>query len=273
MSDILDRIVAHKRGEVQERQARVPVQALEAFPLFPRTCCSLRAALSAPGATGIIAEFKRRSPSKGVIHGSADVTEVTGDYVRYGATGLSVLTDQTFFGGADEDLACARQQNVPVLRKDFVIDPYQVLEAKAIGADVVLLIAECLDKKQVDDLASLARSLGMEVLLEMHSEAQLDKWSPAVSLAGVNNRDLKTFRVDIDRSVRLAEQLPAGVPRIAESGISDPLVVDRLRGEAGFSGFLIGEHFMKEASPGAALRDFVGRLALPAPAPGTGAQR
>ncbi|GAA4312839.1 indole-3-glycerol phosphate synthase TrpC [Compostibacter hankyongensis] len=257
--NILDKIVARKRQEVAERKEVTTVAALERSPRFGRQPLSLKAALKDADKTGIIAEFKRKSPSKGMINAEATVRRVTADYCRYGAAGLSVLTDEHFFSGALADLEAARDNELPILRKDFVIDDYQVVEAKAFGADVILLIAECLSAAEVNRLAQLARSLDMEVLLEMHSEAQLDKISPAVSLVGINNRDLTTFTVDLARSVALAGKLPADMPRIAESGIDDVAVVRHLR-QAGFNGFLMGEYFMKQPDPGAAFRDFAARL-------------
>lgn len=260
MSNILDTIVAFKRKEVADRKEQCPVQELEARTAFSRGCFSLKESLSDKTKTGIIAEFKRKSPSKGLINNQSAVTDVTKKYVAYGASGLSVLTDQHFFGGRDSDVEAARAVNdIPILRKEFIIDDYQLIEAKAIGADVILLIAECLSKQEVARLASLARSLGMEVLLEMHSKGQLDKVAPHVSLIGINNRDLTTFKVNIDRSIELAALLPEDMPKIAESGISRPETIRRMR-DAGFTGFLVGERFMKEEDPGEAFGKFVEQL-------------
>lgn len=260
MSNILDTIVAHKRKEVADRKDRTAVKALEARPTFSRTCFSLKESLGNHTKTGIIAEFKRKSPSKGVINNQSAVADVTKKYAAYGASGLSVLTDQHFFGGSDSDVEEARIVNdIPILRKEFIIDDYQVIEAKAIGADVVLLIAECLLKESVARLAALARSLGMEVLLEMHSKEQLDKVAPDVTLVGINNRDLTTFKVDIDRSIRLASLLPDDMPKIAESGISHPATIRKMS-EAGFDGFLIGERFMKAEDPGEAFGNFIRQI-------------
>jgi indole-3-glycerol phosphate synthase len=260
MKNILEEIVAYKRTEVAARKEEVTAEALVSAPGFSRKCFSLAESLRDPARSGIITEFKRRSPSKGVINASATVEDVTTKYTRYGASGLSVLTDAHFFGGGSEDLGKARSFNrIPILRKDFVVDAYQVMEAKAMGADVILLIAECLTKQEVAKLASQARELHLEVLLEMHSEAQLDKLSPDVTLVGINNRDLTNFQVDIDRSISLAGKLPATLPKIAESGIDDPETVVRMR-QAGFSGFLMGEHFMKHADPGEAFRRFVEKV-------------
>jgi indole-3-glycerol phosphate synthase len=260
MTHILDTIVRHKRSELAALREARPVEMLESSPGFSRKCVSLAASVRDSRTTGIIAEFKRRSPSRGAIHESADVTEVTRGYARYGASGLSVLTDAHFFGGSTTDLETARSVNrIPILRKDFVVDPYQVYETKAMGADVMLLISECLSAREVRSLAALARELGLEVLLEMHTERELDKLCPEITMVGINNRDLKTFRVDIERSIQLAEKLPLSLPRIAESGIGDPGVLMRMR-EAGFDGFLMGEHFMKQQKPQEAFRDFVARI-------------
>jgi indole-3-glycerol phosphate synthase len=256
MSNILETIVVHKKKEVAERRNKIPVKELAASPSFTRKCFSLSNVLKNSKAPGIIAEFKRCSPSKGMINEQAKVEDVTTKYTQYGAAGLSVLTDNHFFKGTDEDLVKARSLNeIPILRKDFVVDLFQVLEAKSLGADVILLIAECLTKREIEDFTLIAKLLGMEVLLEMHSEPQLDKYVPDIKLVGINNRDLKTFKVDIQQSIKLAEKLPADVCKIAESGINDPAVVVQLK-EAGFNGFLIGEYFMKQQDPGEAFRKF-----------------
>lgn len=263
MSNILETIVAYKKKELALRQTRVPVNELEKAPGFAYGCLSLEGFIRNPLKTGIIAEFKRCSPSKGTINETATVEEVTTKYAAYGASGLSILTDEHFFKGSTEDLEKARSLNqVPILRKDFIIDPYQVIEAKAMGADVMLLISECLTKAEVGALAKQARELGMGVLLEMHTEAQLDKISPDVTLVGINNRDLTTFQVDIARSIRLAEKLPLAMPKIAESGIDDPQTIRRLK-EAGFDGFLMGEYFMKQVDPGEAFNEFVKKVSGP----------
>lgn len=242
-----------------ERKAIVPVSELEKAILFSRVPLSLRGYLTDPQRTGIIAEFKRRSPSKGVINDRVDPATVTRAYAAHGASCLSVLTDGHFFGGSVEDLQQARVNEIPILRKDFTIDPYQVLEAKAIGADVILLIAACLEPEQVKSLAGLARSLGMEVLLEIHNEAELGHICDETEIVGVNNRDLKTFTVDVERSVALSRQIPAEKITVAESGISKVETILYLK-NFGFRGFLIGENFMKEEDPGAAFGNFVQEL-------------
>ncbi len=256
MKDILAEIVQHKISEVAARKKVRSMEELERSPMFGRDVFSLRSFLRQPGRTGIIAEFKRRSPSRGLINGTAGVQDVTTAYARNGASGLSVLTDQEFFGGSMDDLQQARAvNNIPILRKDFVIDAYQIAEAKAIGADVILLIAECLTKEEVKYLSSFADNLGLEVLLEMHSGEQLEKITPHTHLIGINNRDLKTFKVDIYRSMELLKQIPDSYSKVAESGMDDPDTIITLH-KAGFDGFLIGEHFMKAENPGSAFESF-----------------
>lgn len=257
--NILDKIIEAKKLEVEAAKQLHSISELEASPYFERTCLSLTAQLTAPGATGIITEFKRKSPSKGFINEFADAVKVTTDYTQYGASGISVLTDTDFFGGNKSDLLAARPNNIPLLRKDFMIDTYQILEAKAMGADVILLIAACLSTSEVKQLASFAHTLGLEVLLELHDEEELAHVCDEVDMVGINNRNLKTFEVDIDRSLRLAQKIPANKIKIAESGISNVATVQRFKA-AGFQGFLMGENFMKTADPGLAFKNFVGEL-------------
>nr|WP_295872164.1 indole-3-glycerol phosphate synthase TrpC [uncultured Chitinophaga sp.] len=260
MKNILAEIVAHKQVEVAARKLQRSAEELQQTSVFDREPLSLRSFLQNPEKTGIIAEFKRRSPSKGLINGEVTVQQVTTAYTRYGASGLSVLTDEKYFGGSSDDLQQARSFNqIPILRKDFVIDEYQILEAKAIGADVILLIAECLDAAQVAHLSRFAHNLGLEVLLEVHSEAQLEKVTDHTHLVGVNNRDLITFQVDFNRSCELAPKIPADKIKVAESGINDPAAIVTLKA-AGFQGFLIGEHFMKQEDPARAFENFVQTL-------------
>jgi len=254
--NILDQIIEHKRVEVAQRKEAVPVATLERSPLFGRQVLSLKQFLTDPARTGIIAEFKRRSPSKGVINDQVDVVTVTKGYTAAGASCLSVLTDSAFFGGSPEDLQRARVNEIPILRKDFIIDEYQIIEAKAIGADVILLIAACLTPGEVQRLAKFARRLGLEVLLEIHNEEELEHICDATEIVGVNNRDLKTFTVDIQRSIDLSKRIPEDKLLIAESGISKIETILHMK-DAGFTGFLIGENFMKEKDPGAAFGAFV----------------
>lgn len=256
--NILDTIIAQKQKEVTERKAVTSLAQLEKQPFFARPTLSLCHFLSDETRTGIIAEFKRKSPSKGIINDKADVLAVTSAYAT-AASGLSVLTDTQFFGGATADLEVARANQVPILRKDFMIDEYQVYEAKAMGADVILLIAACLTPAEVRDLAACAKGLGLEVLLEIHNEAELEHITGLVDMVGVNNRNLKTFEVDIRTSLQLIEQIPHTKPAVAESGISDVDTIVTLQ-QAGFKGFLIGENFMKQANPSIAFTDFVNQL-------------
>jgi len=256
--NILDKIVERKKIEVAERKTQKSIEDLKQMPLFERTTFSITAFLNDPERTGIIAEFKRQSPSKGIINGTADVATVTGAYSMH-ASGVSVLTDLDFFGGEPSDLLAARVHTIPILRKDFMIDPYQVYEAKAMGADVILLIAACLTKEEVKSLAGLAKSLGLEILLEIHDESELGHICDEVDLVGVNNRNLKTFEVSIQTSLNLINKIPSNKLAIAESGISDVNTIVTLR-NAGFKGFLIGENFMKEADPSIAFADFVNQL-------------
>lgn len=257
--NILDTIIAHKRTEVATRKAEVTVASLEKSAFFFRPTLSLKDALLGPRSTGIIAEFKRRSPSKGIINDKVNVADVTRGYTAGGAACLSVLTDEHFFGGSDADLVTARVNEIPILRKEFIIDEYQIVEARAIGADLILLIAACLTPPEVQRLAAFARGLGLEVLLEIHGEDELGHIADETTIVGVNNRDLKTFSVDIDRSIRLSRKIPAGKLLVAESGIGKAETIVRMK-EAGFRGFLIGESFMKTADPAAAFRQFVNEL-------------
>ena len=259
--NILDEINNHKRTEIAEAKNKVSVEELKVSPYFKRMTNSLKAALLDDGASGIIAEFKTKSPSKGVINGEAEASEVTAAYLAAGASGLSVLTDDNFFGGSFEDLAKARWANpkTPILRKDFMLDPYQIYEAKAHGADVILLIAESLSKSLLLELTQTAKEIGLEVLVEVHSAEELEKLNPQVDLVGVNNRNLKTFEVDINTSIKLSEQIPSQFVKISESGLSDPESIAQLRA-AGFKGFLIGETFMKTDNPGKACAEFIMKL-------------
>src|SRR4029079_10961763 len=218
--NILDKIIDYKRTEVADRKQLISESLLKENDLFKRPVLSLKEFLLDEGKTGIIAEFKRKSPSKGIINDRADVIEITSGYTKFGASGLSVLTDEAFFGGSKEDLIKARENLIPILRKDFIIDEYQIVEARAMGADVILLIAACLTPEEVKYLASFARKLDLEVLLELHAEEELKHICDETELIGINNRNLKTFAVDIERSLAMAKKIPAGKVKIAESGIS-----------------------------------------------------
>jgi indole-3-glycerol phosphate synthase len=259
VQNILEHIIEYKREEVRQHKKDMPVKELERSRLFSRTVFSLKKSLRDASRTGIIAEFKRRSPSKGVINAGASVERVTAAYAQYGASAISVLTDTISFGGSPEDLMRARINPLPVLRKDFIIDEYQILEARAMGADAILLIAACLRPEETKRLAGFAATAGLEVLLEIHQESELEHLCDAVDVIGINNRDLRTFEVDINRSIELANKLPAGRVVIAESGIHDVETICRLK-FAGFNGFLIGEQFMKEPDPAVAFASFVDQL-------------
>ena len=243
--DILQEIVAHKHREIEQLCA-------------PKA--SLREALLSSG-TGIIAEFKRRSPSKGWIKEDGRAAIIPLSYQQNGAAALSILTDEHFFGGHDDFIRQARQSGVtlPVLYKNFVISELQLYEALLCGASAVLLIAACLSKERCSVLLRSAHELGLEVLLEMHSEAELEYAELGPDLCGINNRNLGSFVTDVDNSFRLAERLPADAVKVSESGISSPETVRRLR-QAGFRGFLIGETFMKAADPGIALHNFIQQI-------------
>ncbi|GGF13352.1 indole-3-glycerol phosphate synthase TrpC [Hymenobacter cavernae] len=263
---ILDQIITHKRREVAERQSLVPNKLLERSLYFGSTPLSLRKYLLREDLSGIIAEFKRKSPSKGWINPHAPVERTTIGYMQAGASGLSVLTDAEFFGGKNEDLTIARRFNFcPILRKDFVIDEYQILEAKSIGADAVLLIAAVLSADEVKNLGQFARSLGLEVLLEVHNAEELDRTlhPDAVSLVGVNNRNLHDFSVSLETSVELAERIPNEFVKVTESGLNSAADLVRLRG-AGYRGFLMGEAFMRHSRPEKACAALVQELSTAA---------
>ena len=255
---ILEQIVSHKKSEVAHKKSTIPMESLMESEQYDRSCNSYLSSLGQVESSGVIAEFKRKSPSKNNINLDADLIEVALGYVNAGASAISILTDHHFFGGEDDFLTRARNAfpSIPLLRKEFIIDPYQIYESKALGADIVLLISEILTKEEVQELTSLARNLGMEVLMEMHSADQLHKCNPDLSMIGVNNRDLKSFEVDYDRSKKLFDRLPVDIPKIAESGLNDPDTCVSLY-QHGFRGFLIGEYFMKQDDPGLACEEFI----------------
>lgn len=257
---ILDKIIAHKQQEVARRRELYPVKLLEQSIYFETPVVSLKKYLLREDKSGVIAEFKRRSPSKGDINPHASVERVSIGYMQAGASALSILTDEHFFGGRKADLTEARKFNFcPILRKDFTIDEYQVIEAKSIGADAILLIAECLDRDRLQSLAKTAKDLGLEVVLEVHSAEQLEKYNEFVDLIGVNNRNLKDFSVSIATSLELFDSLPEEVVKVSESGLNDPNAVVELH-RVGYRGFLIGEFFMASTDPGKACRDFIRRV-------------
>jgi len=254
-TNILAKIVASKFGEVAERKKQISINQLEAMPLFGQKAYSLKANLLDTTKTGIIAEFKRQSPSKGIINASASVAEVTKSYTQFGAAGVSVLTDFPYFGGSLDDLTIAVQNPIPVLRKEFIIDEFQIIEAKAYGASVILLIASCLTPAETELLAGTAKELGMEVLLELHDETELAYICEEVDFVGINNRSLKSFEVNIEHSLKLKDLLPKGKLSIAESGIYD-IETFRILKQEGFDGFLMGEYFMKQTDPAKAFEAF-----------------
>lgn len=259
---ILDQIIEYKRSEVESRKSERSIPELENTEHFARPVLSLKQSLLDKTKTGIIAEFKRKSPSRGIINKDADVLQVTKGYADHGASGLSVLTDRHFFGGSSADLLAARINTIPILRKEFIIDEYQILEAKSMGADAILLIAACLTPAEVRRFSVFARNLGLEVLLELHAAEETDHICEEAGIIGVNNRNLKTFVVDIERSLRMAEKIPAGKIKVAESGISSVENIKLFR-ENGFHGFLIGETFMQQPDPAIAFAEFVSRLSQP----------
>lgn len=259
--NILDEIILHKRKEVADRRKAISLNVLEESQYFTRPSISLKEYIRRKDKTGVIAEFKRRSPSRGVINANVSVETTTRGYADAGASALSVLTDEKFFGGSNDDLLRARKSNsCPILRKDFTIDTYQIAEARSIGADAILLIAAVLDPGESKRLAQYAHALGMEVLLEVHNEEELlANLDSGADLIGVNNRDLKTFSVSTDVSRRLASLIPDNVVRVSESGISTPEAIADLR-TYGYEGFLIGENFMKHPEPQTAAWEFMTKL-------------
>lgn len=259
---ILDTIIAHKKKEVADAKSYVSIGELEKSPFYHRECISLRNSLNIGHSNGIIAEFKRKSPSKGIINNTVNPVEVVSGYASAGVAASSILTDEFFFGGRKEDLLAVRNSDIsiPLLRKEFIIDEYQLVEAKAIGADIILLIASCLTKYEVKKLASVAKNLGIEVLLELHEESEIEHINNNVDLVGINNRNLKTFEVNIENSIRMVEKIGNNHLFVAESGISTPEDV-KLFKKNGFHGFLIGENFMKTTSPQLACKNFIENLA------------
>ena len=267
MKDILSEIIAHKQTEIElQKQTVSPEQLQEQAGIIIRENAAHRRSMKqalAASSTGIISEFKRRSPSKGWINEAARAEEIPAAYEAAGAAALSILTDEKFFGGTLLDIRTARPLvRIPILRKDFIIDEYQLLQACIVGADAVLLIASCLSPEQCSTLTAQAHELGLEVLLEIHSPSELSYINKEVDMVGVNNRNLGSFVTDVENSFRIARQLresthgPASPLLVSESGISDPETICRLRA-AGFRGFLIGETFMKTANPGETLKEFI----------------
>ncbi|MBR2153399.1 MAG: indole-3-glycerol phosphate synthase TrpC [Bacteroidaceae bacterium] len=266
MHDILQEIVAHKRIEVSRQKAALPPAALyrqvEEQMQQPSSPRSMRQSLAA-SASGIIAEFKRKSPSKGWIKADGQPDIIPASYAQNGAAALSILTDEQYFGGSMDFIVTARPTvNIPILRKDFIIDEYQLFQARHIGANAVLLIAADLTKAECRTLAHTAHQLGLETLLEIHTEAELEYVGDNIDMVGVNNRNLGTFHTDVENSFRLARLLPQNYLLVSESGISSPETVRQLR-QAGFRGFLIGETFMRTPDPGLALHAFIQKVCQP----------
>lgn len=251
---ILDKIIERKKEEVAGAKLRISLDRLKSTAFFERPTYSLKESIK--NKNGIIAEFKRQSPSKGIINNSAEPLEVVSAYESFGASGISILTDHDFFGGNLNDILSVRNDiKIPILRKDFMIDEYQFYEAKSIGADVILLIASCLSPAQVEEFTALAHELDMEVLLEIHTEDELKHCNSKIDLVGINNRNLKDFKVDLQHSVQLKNLLPKEVLSVAESGIYNLEDFQFLK-EKGFDGFLMGEYFMKNTNPAKAFENF-----------------
>lgn len=255
---ILKNIVAHKKSIVQEAKELVPIKVLEKSIFFHSQPISLAKYLQRKECLGIIAEIKRSSPSTGIINDQIDVEKLSIAYMQAGASALSVLTDNKYFGGSNRDLEIARKFNYcPILRKDFIIDEYQIIEAKSIGADCILLIAACLAPAQCQSLAQLAKSLNLEVLLEVSTKEEIDSHAnPFIDLIGVNNRDLNNFTTDTHNSKRLYEFLPKELVKISESGINNAQQIRELK-DLGYNGFLMGGFFMKQGEPGKACRTII----------------
>lgn len=258
--NILEKIVLTKREWVAQQKAKIPLESILEESIYHRPTFSLLNKVRASNEVAIIAEFKRKSPSKENIFEQADVVQVTTAYQQAGASAVSILTDHEFFGGSDQDLTDARAHlSIPILRKDFIIDTYQIHEAKALGADLILLIAACLSTDEVKIFSELAKSLGLEVLLELHDEVELGHICRTVDFVGINNRSLKTFDVDIQRSLTMAAAIPDSFCKVAESGINDPDQIKLFKSN-GFEAFLIGEYFMKTHQPGVALENLIQQI-------------
>jgi indole-3-glycerol phosphate synthase len=258
--NILSKIIENKRMEVAERKLLYPTRLLEKSIYFNTIPVSLKKYLLRQDKSGIIAEFKTKSPSRGDINPYADIEKVSVGYMQAGASALSILTDKTFFGGSFENLIKARKYNYcPILQKDFFVDEYQIVEAKSIGADAILLIASVLSEKEMQKMTDLAHSLGLEVLLEIHNETELVKLNDAIDVIGINNRNLNTFETNIQNSIDLYSSLPKEIVKISESGIYNIHDLLTLK-SIGFDGFLIGENFMNTTNPGKACKEFIQKI-------------
>ncbi|MBC7696664.1 MAG: indole-3-glycerol phosphate synthase TrpC [Burkholderiales bacterium] len=256
----LQKIIEHKRTEVKEREALYPIELLQQSKYFKSPTVSLAAYLKRADKSGIIAEFKKQSPSAGVINKYLSVEKTSIGYMQAGASALSILTDKTFFGGSSDDLTTARKYNFcPILRKDFTISEYQIIEAKSIGADAILLIAAVLTKEEIIQFTDAAHKLKLEVLLELHHPDELVKLYDQVDVVGVNNRDLNTMKIDIQQSFIMADLIPKHMIKVSESGIENIHEIIKLKA-AGYNGFLIGSHFMKQPHPHLACKEFIEQL-------------
>lgn len=255
---ILDKIIERKKEEIAVSKSEISIAQLKDSEFFGRQGFSLKE--SVQNKSGIIAEFKRKSPSKGIINDQVQPLEVASAYEKFGASGISILTDKDFFGGSFDDILAVRNAiRIPILRKDFMVDEYQFYEAKSIGADAVLLIAACLSHNKVQEFTELAHELDLEVLLEIHTEEELQHFNSKIDLVGINNRNLKDFKVDLQHSVLLKDQLPKDVLSVAESGIYNIEDFKYLK-EKGFDGFLMGEYFMKNEDPANTFAEFVSNV-------------
>lgn len=258
--NILDKIIERKKQEIADAKSKISIEKLKDSEFFGRPNFSLKETIKTK--SGIIAEFKRQSPSKGIINDKVSPLEVVSQYEKFGASAVSILTDKDFFGGSFDDVLSVRNQiNIPILRKDFMIDEYQFYEAKSIGADIILLIAACLSPTQVLEFTELAHSLDLEVSLEIHSEDELKHINKNVDFVGINNRNLKDFKVDLQHSVDLKNQLPNDILSVAESGIYNEEDFKFLK-EKGFNGFLMGEYFMKNENPGQKFGEFISNVTV-----------
>lgn len=257
---ILDKIIERKKQEIADSKSNISIEQLKDSEFFGRKTFSLKETLKSK--SGIITEFKRQSPSKGIINDNVSPLDVVSQYEKFGASAVSILTDKDFFGGNFEDILNVRNHiDIPILRKDFMVDEYQFYEAKSIGADIILLIASCLSPTQVSEFTESAHQLNLEVLLEIHSEEELGHINSKVDLVGINNRNLKDFKVDLQHSVNLKNQLPKDILSVAESGIYNEEDFKFLK-EKGFDGFLMGEYFMKNENPGKKFEEFVSNVTI-----------
>lgn len=262
MKTILDKIVEYKRKEVEDLKIKNPLSELKKTDRYNRKTYSLREFLLDDDKSGIISEFKRKSPSKGIINADAKVECVVAKYQQAKASAVSVLTDNVSFGGSSYDLIKSREVlQIPLLRKDFIIDKYQIHESKSLGADVILLIATILTAKEIEEFSTLAKDIGLSVIFEVHNKEELSKISESIDIVGVNNRNLATFEVNIENSISLVDYIPSRCVKVSESGISDVSKIKELR-KCGFRGFLIGENFMKTDDPGASAISFIEKLCL-----------